>query len=1170
MSTEDIKRKLTAIFSADVEGYSRLMGEDELATVQTLTSYLETMKKLIRHYRGRVVDSTGDNLLAEFASVVDAVQCAVEVQQVIKGKNEDLPENRRMLFRIGINLGDVIEEGDRIFGDGVNIAARVESLSEGGGVCISGSAYEQIENKLALGYQYMGEHAVKNIAKPIKVWKVPMGPVAIKKKAAVRGWHKAAIAAAAVVILAGVAGIIWHYYFRPPPIEPASVEKMAFELPEKPSIAVLPFVNMSGDPEQEYIADGITENITTALSKIPEMFVIARTSTMTYKGKPVKVKQVSEELGVRYVLEGSVQKEGDRVRITAQLVDAIKGHHLWAESYDRDMKGFFDLLDEMTKEIGAALQVKLTWGDYARYMASTDNFEAWGYFNKGSSLFQLHTKGDNAKAREYFQKALELDPKYIRAICLIAWTHLFDLYFGWSKSPGQSMELAEELTQKAQTIDESDPGVPTLWCSIYRAKGQYEKSIAEGERAIALDPNFAIAYVILAGSLNDSGRFEEAIARLKTGIRLWGPYYPPINLESLGAYYRNAGRYEEAISEYKKLLDRCHKGEYPLIRAHLGLASTYMMAGQEEKARAHAAEVLKINPNYSLETLRKAARYKDPAHTERIIDAYRKAGIPAKPPGAVPDKPSIAVLPFANISGDPKEDYLSDGITEQIITALSKIPQMLVIARNSVFTYKGKPVMVQQVSEELGVRYVLEGSVQRSGDRLRITAQLIDAKTGNHIWSERYDRDLKDLFELQDDITKNVITALQVKLTAGQTASALAKGTNNLEAYLKVMKGLHHFSRFNKDDNEIARQLCEEAIALDSNYANAYVILAWTYWQEVNSGWAKTPAKSYEKAVELAKKAISLDEQSAGSYMVLANVYAKTRQFEKAAAAQKKALSLDPGSSGVNALSGLYLYNSGQFKEAIQFFKKAIRMDPKPPSWYPVRLGWAYFYTGQNEEAVTVFEKLVSREPQNDFSHASLGCALINTGKPEEAVEMFEKASSLNPIPTSWYIGELAIARVGLGNIEKARAGLREVLSSHPDNAWAYRGLSAVLIYEGKYEEALSMAEKAIRLKAPPEAPPYYCWFLAVPYLMIGEYEEAITAFKKSINPWPEYMDGRIGLTASYSMAGRMEQARAQATEVLRINPKITLEDIAKNGYYNFQKADKERFINALRKAGLR
>ncbi|MEE9151849.1 MAG: adenylate/guanylate cyclase domain-containing protein, partial [Thermoplasmata archaeon] len=344
MTEEGFKRKLTAILSADVEGYSRLMGEDEDATIRTLTTYRELMSTLIQKHRGRVVDSPGDNLLAEFGSVADAVRCAVEVQEELRVRNAELPENRRMEFRIGINLGDVVQEGERIYGDGVNITARVEGLAEGGGICISGTVYDSIKNKLSLSYESLGEHTVKNITEPVRVYRMRVGPEVREEKAGPRRWQKAALAAVVVLVVAAGAWAIWNFYFRPPPIEPASVEKMAYPLPDKPSIAVLPFVNMSGDPEQEYIADGISESIITALCKIPEMFVIARTSTSTYKGKSVKTQQVSEELGVRYVLEGSVQKAGDRIRVTAQLIDAISSHHLWADRYDRDIEDFFDLL----------------------------------------------------------------------------------------------------------------------------------------------------------------------------------------------------------------------------------------------------------------------------------------------------------------------------------------------------------------------------------------------------------------------------------------------------------------------------------------------------------------------------------------------------------------------------------------------------------------------------------------------------------------------------------------------------------------------------------------------------------------------------------------------------------------------------------------------------------
>jgi TolB-like protein len=325
-----------------------------------------------------VVDSPGDNILAEFVSVVDAVQSGVEIQEVIRAKNAELPEERRMEFRIGINLGDVIQEGERIYGDGVNIAARVEGLADPGGICISGSAYEQIENKLALGYDYIGEHTVKNIVKPIRVYKVPTGPEILQKvideKRPAPGWQRAALAVVIALVVAAGSVAIWKS-FRPstPPIEVASVEQMAFPLPDKPSIAVLPFNNLSGDPEQEYFSDGLTEEIIAALGSVPKLFVIARNSTFTYKGKPVKVQQVAEDLGVRYVLEGSVKKGGDKIRITAQLIDALSGHHLWAKRYDRSLEDIFAVQDEITKEIITAMQVKLTEGEQIRVAARGTN-----------------------------------------------------------------------------------------------------------------------------------------------------------------------------------------------------------------------------------------------------------------------------------------------------------------------------------------------------------------------------------------------------------------------------------------------------------------------------------------------------------------------------------------------------------------------------------------------------------------------------------------------------------------------------------------------------------------------------------------------------------------------------------------------------------------------------
>jgi adenylate cyclase len=342
MSEERARRKLSAILSADAVGYSRLMQKDEESTIHTLADSKELMAGLIQRYHGRVVDAPGDNLLAEFGSVVDAVECAVSIQQELKEKNKDLPENRRMDFRIGVNLGDVVEEAERIYGDGVNIASRLEGLAEPGGICVSGSVYDQIENKLAMGCENLGEHRVKNITKPVRVYRVGVE----------RGEQ------------------------RFPEYREMGVPGESFTLPEKPSIAVLPFDNLSRDPEQEYLADGMTENIIAVLSTVPAMFVIARNSTFTYKGKPVKVQRVAEDLGVQYVLEGSVQMSAARVRVTAQLIDAIRGHHLWADRYDRDFQDVFALQDEITLKILTALQVKLTHGQEAYMHETTGNLEA--------------------------------------------------------------------------------------------------------------------------------------------------------------------------------------------------------------------------------------------------------------------------------------------------------------------------------------------------------------------------------------------------------------------------------------------------------------------------------------------------------------------------------------------------------------------------------------------------------------------------------------------------------------------------------------------------------------------------------------------------------------------------------------------------------------------------
>jgi len=626
MTTKEVKRKLAAILSADVKGYSRLMGEEEVSTLKTLSAYREVMRSLIQQFDGRIVDASGDSVLAEFASVVDAVQCAVDVQKELRTRNAELPENRRMEFRIGVNLGDVIQEENNIYGDGVNIAARVQTLAEGGGVCISGTAFDHVENKLQLGYEYLGEQTVKNIAKPVRVYRVlmePGKPSEIKAKVKGRNWKYFAIAAVVVVTIGAI--VAWQFIWRPshPKIEVASKEKMAFPLPDKPSIAVLPFTNMSGDSKEDYFSDGITEEIITALSKVPYLFVISRQSTFTYKGKPVKVKQVSEELGVRYVLEGSVRKEGNKVRITAQLIDAITGHHLWAERYDRDLKDIFALQDEITMKIITAMQVKLTVGELANLWAEgTKNLDAYLKCMEAYTNYLRTTKEGNALGKKLAEEVIALDPKYPRGYVLLAQIYLWDILLGTTESPEKSLAKAKEFAEKAIALDNSESTAHGLLGSIYLMSRQHDKAITQVERAISLNPNDASNSIRLGFVLLNAGRPEEAISALKNHRRL-NPIPSQQYYLQLVTAYRLSGQYKEAIEIGKEALRQVPNN----INIYLQLTATYSMMGHEEEARAAAAEVMKINPKFSLEWYAKTIYFKNQNDIDKTIDALRKAGL---------------------------------------------------------------------------------------------------------------------------------------------------------------------------------------------------------------------------------------------------------------------------------------------------------------------------------------------------------------------------------------------------------------------------------------------------------------------------------------------------------------------------------------------------------------
>jgi adenylate cyclase len=590
MVQKGFKRKLTVILSSDVVGYSRLMGEDEKATVETLKQYREIMTLLINQFRGRVVDSPGDNMLAEFRSVVDGVECAVKIQEELRIRNSELLENRRMHFRIGINVGDVIEDEGRIYGNGINVAARIESLAEGGGISISRSVYDQVKNSIDIGYENVGKKRLKNINEEVEVYRVQL---------------EDSTAGSSLISENGI-----------------ETRKMDLPLPERKSIVVLPFVNMSSIPDQEYLADGLTDNIITSLSRTSGMEVIAQNSAFAYKGKSVNIQQVGGELGVQYVIEGSIQKAGNRVRINAQLIDTKDGHHLWAERYDREIEDIFELQDEITLKIMRAMQAKVTTGEQVRlWEGSTKNLTAYEtYYQAYDEYFR---KGNISGAQQLCEQAMILDPEYIEPIVRLGWCYMIDFWYGLSEAPDKSREKALELTNKALALNDLIDLPHILLGKILYSFRKYNEALEEGERAIALSPNGADACANFACILTFSGMPEKAPFWLDKAFRL-NPMPPVYYYSYLGMTNNVLERYEEALDAYTKGF----KVNPNYLYNRIGLAETNSLLGYDDEARLAAQEVLKIHPRFSAKYHIRAMQYKNQADEERFLNALHKAGLP--------------------------------------------------------------------------------------------------------------------------------------------------------------------------------------------------------------------------------------------------------------------------------------------------------------------------------------------------------------------------------------------------------------------------------------------------------------------------------------------------------------------------------------------------------------
>ncbi len=997
MSAPDQSRKLAAILAADVVGYSRLMAADEAATVRALNAARDVFRDRITHHGGRLIDTAGDSVLAEFRSVVEAVRCAVAVQDTISAQNTDVADDRKMRFRIGVNLGDIIEQDDgTIYGDGVNVAARLEALADPGGVMLSDDAFRQVDGKVDLAFADAGSHVVKNIAKPVRAYRVVLaGTAAPKAKRKV-----VPLAAALALLIAVVAAGGWYWAQSRPTVEAdtASVERMAFPLPDKPSIVVLPLDSFGAGPELERLADGLSENITASLSHIRGLFVVARNSAFTYKDRAVKVQQVAEELGVRYVLEGSLQAAGDKLRVTAQLIDALSGDHVWSDRYDRAATDIFEVQDDITLNLVNALQVALTEGTHAAswLQASSHNLEAWRLFWQGYDLYWQFTPDGNARARELFEKAVALDPGFQIAAAYIGWTHALAANRGYSGSRDESLTLAESIARRLMSIDE-----PTAWGYdllgwILVRRGEYDLGIEQTERALALSPNDADILGALAENLLLAGRYDDALTRIREAMRL-NPYYPPYLLDVLADILRLTGRYEDAIAAAEEALPRYPESE---VEPLLYIVYANMKLGKQAEARTGVTELLRRDPTFSVATgkpkIAQRQPYRDPEVLNELFAALSAAGLPKHPPGAAATRPSIAVLPFDNLSGDPEQDYFAAGLTDEIITELGRFNGIAVVP------YAGANSDARAIGEETSTAFVVNGSVRKAADTIRVTTQLIDAVTGAHLWAETYERALTaaNMFAVQDEVTQMIVATLAdahgIINRAGLEAAKL-KRTQSLEVYDCILRDNAYRRMDTPQTHFTARACLERAVELDPGYAETWARLSHAYVTEYSEAHNPRPDlyDALERGHEAAQRAVELDPVNEVARLALARAYFFRHEPEQFFNEAGRAVELNPNNADVIGTIGMYSAYAGKWERGLALLEQAMTLSPFYPGWYHFPDFFDQYRKGEYEAALAVAQKI--NMPDHIRAHALLAAAYGQLERADDARPHIERILALDP-----------------------------------------------------------------------------------------------------------------------------------------------------------------------------
>ena len=993
----EAQRRLTTIVAADIAGFSRLVGADEEGTLAAQRRHRdELIQPLLDEYHGRIANTAGDSFLFEFPSAVEAVRCALAVQDGMVARNNDVPAESRIEYRIGINVGDVLADGDDLLGDGVNVAARLETLADPGGICISNSAYEQVRDRLDIAFEDMGEVEVKNIARAVRVFRVlAEGETAVAAAQVPDGtdWRKWAGIAAVILVLVACGGGLW--WWQKPDFAKADPAKMAYALPDKPSIAVLPFKYLGPDAdEHSYLAEGLSANIVTSLGHLSGLLVIDWDSTRKLKERSPEVRAVAERFGVQYVLSGSVQTSGKELRVTAQLADATSGRLIWSKSFEGTQKQIFEIQDNISKDIIVAMAVKLLVGEEASTdAATTKSLKAWKLLVQAVEQRRRYTKEGLDNAMNLMKQAEAVDPNFAAAMVSRAGLHVIiarlSLALNLGVDPAASMAKAMEIADAAV---EKFPNYVTAtmvqgWLDLWR--GEHERAIDRLENVAKSHPSNAYSHWFLATAYTYSGRPEDALVSLARADRIRAQFRSSTSHQQLIAMV-DAGQYAKAL---RHLDDTKDKYRLTAIR-HVYRALALAGLGRNAEAKKHVASAKEKKPNWSSRT--QFVQFNHPYANDWAFRTYApilaKLGLPEYPPATKPQKPAIAVLPFANLSDDKAQEYFADGITDDLITDLSKISGLIVIARNSVFTYKGRAVKVQEVAKDLNVTHVLEGSVRRAGGQIRINAQLIDAKTGAHLWAEKYSRQLEDVFALQDDVVHNIVGALKVKLDPAETTRVSRIPTANLEAYDSFLKAEAISNRMERKALGKALDLYKKAIDLDPNFAEAHAADAWlslyvyrsSFWRIMGHMEAR---RRYETS---SRQALMLDPENETALRARAHMFALDGEHRPSAATARRIVELYPNSAhGYLTLAGA-LTNLAATDDALRTVVTALRLDPNLDASRLAIAAWVYFGAGDYEKAADYYRQVVSLAPKSFSGHNGIIASQGQLGNLQEARVSFQ------------------------------------------------------------------------------------------------------------------------------------------------------------------------------------